>query len=804
MFSICKKEIISYFNSYIGYLAIGLFLLVTGLLIWVFPETSILDNGYSSLDSFFQLTPYLLLLLIPAITMQSIAGEKSNGTFDLLLSKPITFPAIVLGKFLGSFTVTLFALIPTLIYPTCLYFIAAPIGNIDLGGIVGSFLGLFLLAAAFTALSIFCSSLTNNPIIAFFLAVTLCFFGYYGFDAISKFSFLYDYEDWIAAFGIQYHYEALSRGVMMAADYIYFISFISLFLILSIGHVGRKFRKRKITFTAYGATLLLILLFNQSFITNPLGRMDFTEDRRYTLSQVAKDVVKKADNAVYITLFLDGDLPAGFQRLRKAATDMARDLHHLSNGRIKVNIINPQKGSAQEQQQLMEALISRGLQPTNLSVKNNSGFSQNLIFPYAIINKGDQEVNVNLLQNKMGLSPDQILNNSIQNLEYSFISAIQKLSNPSKPFIGFTEGHGEPSDLELYDAMHAFTPTHQVGRLNLDSIELKDLEKFAVIIVAKPKTKFSESHKYKIDYYVRHGGSIIWAIDPVHADMDNLRQFGSQVLIGNDLNLDDQLFLYGARLNYDIIADMNCAQIPLSVGNINGQAQIQLTPWFFYPILMPTHAHPVIKNLDGIRTEFISTVDTIANPTIKKEIILTSSPYNKIYQTGASISLRIVEEQPDPATFQSQQRPVAVALSGNFPYLFENRPAPLEIKEPVNLSTISKPAKMLVIGDGDWLMNNVNTKDNSPYPLGWDRYTEQQFANKTFLENIVDYMTNDDKLISLRNREVKLRLLDPVVAKQDKLKWQLINVVSPILVLILIAVIQQTIRKRKYTKKVAI
>lgn len=804
MLSIYKKEIITYFNSFIGYLAIGLFLLVAGLLVWVFPDTSILENGYATLESFFQLAPYLLLLLVPAITMQSIAGEKANGTYELLLSKPISFVTIVVAKFFGSYTLAILSILPTLVYPVCLYFIASPIGNIDVGGIIGSYIGLFLLAGAFTFLSIFCSTLTKNPIIAFLLAVVLCFFAYYGFDAISNLLYLYFYQDFISSLGINYHYEALSRGVLSAQDFIYFLSFIVLFLTLSVGHLGRKFRPRKKTFTTYAVVLVILLGLNQSFITNLLGRIDFTADKRYTLSDTSKEILNGIDENIYITIFLEGDLPSGFKRLRQSAIDMARDMYRFSNGSVKLNIINPQEGSAQEQQELIAALVDRGLQPTNLSVKNSAGLSQNLIFPYAIVNKGEQEINVNLLQNKIGLSPDQVLNNSIQNIEYGYISAIKKLHSSTKTYIGFTEGHGEPSDLELYDAMQTFAQTNQVGRVNLDSMKMEDLLKFSVIVIAKPQHKFSESDKYKLDYFVRNGGSLIWAIDQVTADIENLRHPGSQVLIGKELNIDDQLFLYGVRLNYDLIADMNCAQIPLSVGSINGQPQIELTPWLFYPIIMPTQTHPVVKNLDGIRTEFIGSLDTIANAAIKKEVILESSPFSKLYKTGATISLQMVEEQPDPATFRSQQKPIAILLSGHFPYIFDNRPTPNGIQNPVDLSSISKPAKMFVIADGDWLINQVNTKDQSPYPLGWDRYSEQQFANKILLENIVDYLTNDEQLINLRNREVKLRLLDQTVVKQDKMKWQLINVVAPIFLLLVIGFVQQTIRKHKYTKKVAI
>ena len=801
MFSIYKKELATYFNSLIGYLAISLFLLITGLLLWVFPETSILDAGYATLDSFFSLAPYLLLFLCPAIAMRAIAGEKADGTFDLLLSRPISLKNIVLGKYFAGLTIATLAILPSIIYPTSVYFLAYPVGNIDLGATIGSYIGLIFLSGAFVAISIFCSALTKNPIVAFLLSIFVCFIAFYGFGATSQIISLSNFEDVIKSVGIQEHYDSMSRGVLLFKDLLYFISFIVLFLILTIGHIGRTFRPSKKTFSVYIVTLIIILLLNQSFITNLFGRIDFTEDKRFTLTDTSKEIVKNLEKDIYITIFLDGDLPSGFKRLKQAAVDMAHDLRSYSNGKIKVNIINPSEGSDADQKELMQALIERGLFPTNLSVKTDAGFSQKLIFPAAIVNHGEKEINVNLLQNRTGQSPEQVLNNSIQNLEYAFTSAITKVAKDESPFVAFTEGHGEPSDLELYDAMQTLAVSNRVGRLNLDSIRLQDLAQIKTIIIAKPKHKFSESDKFKLDFYVRHGGSIIWAIDQIDASLDNLRKNGSQPLIGNELNLDDQLFLYGARINYDMIADLNCSQIPLSVGNVGGQAQIELAPWFFFPILMPTSTNPMVKNLDGIRTEFISSVDSIASPTIRKEVILQSSPFTRILKTPTPISLQMVEEQPDPQQFKSKPAITALLLSGKFPYVYENRPVPSGVQEALDLSNISKEAKMLVIGDGDWLINQVNSKDQSAYPLGWDRYTEQQYANKAFLENTIDYLMNDERLIALRNREIKLRILDKAVVKNEKLKWQIINVVAPILLLLSIGGLQQYIRKRKYTKK---
>lgn len=801
MVNIYKKEIRSFFNSLVGYLAIAIFLLVTGLLLWIFPDTSILENGYASLEGFFGIAPYLFIFLIPAIAMRSIAGEKSDGTFDLLQSRPHSLLDIVLGKYLGISTISFLAILPTFVYALSLYSLASPEGNIDIGAIIGSYLGLIFLAATYSSISLFCSSLTRNTVLAFLLGIFAVFFAYYGFEAIGNLTVFAAYEDPIKSLGIQSHYLSISRGVLSTGDALYFLSVTALFILFTIGHLERGFRKRSIILTRYGLALLCYFAMNNSFTANMPGRIDFTEDRRFTLSKETKDILDKLDKPVYLTIFLTGNLPNGFNQLKKATMDMASDLKSYSHGNLKINLIDPLEGSLEEQQEFTQALVSRGAYPTNLSVKTEQGFSQKLIFPIAILRSDEQELVVNLLQQKKGAKPEEALNNSIQNLEYAFSSALKKINNNSRSFIGFSEGHGEPSDLELYDAMQSLTAGNQVGRVNLDSVTYSSLDQLKVLLIVKPRTAFTESDKYKIDYFVRHGGRVVWAIDQIDANLQNLRQTGSQPLVGHTLNLDDQLFLYGVRLNYDLIADLNCSQIPITVGSISGQPQIELAPWYLFPILTPTSKQPIIKNLDGIRTEFIGSIDTIENTGVSKEILLTSSPFIKSIHTPNFISLQMVEEVPDPTKFRAQPAAVAVLMKGKFPYVFENRPTPSGITEPVDLSQVSEESKMLVISDGDWLINQISAKDQSPYPLGWDRYTEQQFANKVFLQNIVDYLIDDENLINLRSREVKLRLLDQAKVKEERVFWQLINVLAPIMLLSIIALIQQFWRKRTYGRQ---
>ncbi|MFZ4260879.1 gliding motility-associated ABC transporter substrate-binding protein GldG [Sphingobacterium sp. HJSM2_6] len=798
MFSIFRKEIASYFNSYTGYLAIALFLVFTGLLCWVFPEHSILEFGYANMDGFFDIAPYMFMFLIPAITMRSIAGERGDGTYHLLLSKPISISAVILGKFLASCLVLLLALIPSITYLFSIYYLASPVGNVDIGAIIGSYLGLIFLGIAFVSIGLFSSSISPNSLIAFFCSAFFCFLFYYGFEAVSAMTSLWKYAATIKDFGFYEHYRSLSRGVLQAKDFIYFFSITCIFISASIAYLNRIYVQKKSVYLNYALTFLVFAVLNLPVITRAMGSIDFTADQRFTLSETSRAVLSKLEKDIHITLFLDGDLPNGFTRLRNSTIEMIQAMKSFSNGKFDYQLIDPYGGSNSDREQLSQQLIDQGLYPTNLNVKSKTGISQKAIFPWATLGLGDREVAINLLQTKMGLSSEEVLNNSIQNLEYSLISAIKKITQQKQAIIGFTEGHGEPSDIALFDAMQSLMSNAQVGRIQLEAMDFASLDQLSLMIIAKPTKPFSEHDKYKIDYFVRNGGHVIWAIDPIDASLDHLRKTGSQPLIDHQLNLEDILFTYGARINPQLIADLNSGQIPINSATVAGQNQIQLAPWVFFPILMPTSKQPIIKNLDGIRTEFISPVDTVGDTRIKKELLLTSSPFNKLINPPSMISLQLIDEPLDPKNYKSRAIPVAVLLSGNFPYVFKNRPTPVGIKEGKDLSAISKPAKMLVIGDGDWLLNQVNHSDQSPFPLGWDRYTNQQFANKTFLLNLVDYFLYDESLIDIRNKEVKLRLLDKGKVADDKLSWQLINVILPLVILMLLAIIQQFLRRKKY------
>lgn len=555
-------------------------------------------------------------------------------------------------------------------------------------------------------------------------------------------------------------------------------------------------RKSDLTYLGlFIAGLLILNVASSSFFE----RLDFTKEKRYSLSENTKTLLSKIEDPLQVTVYLEGDFPAGFKRLRNSTRDLLADYRAYSNNKIRYDFVNPSSGDQETQQQIYQDLIEKGLEPTNLTVDNENGRIQKIIFPAALITYKGEQIAVNLFQNKQNTAPEEVLNNSVQNLEYAFTSAIKKVLSGGKPRIGFTEGHDELTDLQLADAMAALQYGYEAGRVDLKSITFEGLDRIKLLIVPKPDTEFTETEKYKIDYFLMKGGSIFWAVDNVHAELDSLKRVGSQLAFAKKLNLDDMLFKYGIRINYDLIADMNCSQIPLSVGNIGGQAQIQLVPWLFYPVFIPGSNHPLVKNLDGIRSEFANTIDTIAIPEVKKQVILSTSPFNRLLRIPSLISLQMVEQEPDPENFKGKPQAVGVLLEGLFPSVFVNRPVPEGVSGQIRIPAKSVPAKMIVVSDGDILKNQISSKDGSPFPLGFDRYTEQQFGNKNFLLNIADYLTDDSGIIELRNKEIKIRLLDKARIRSEKLSWQLINILAPLLLIGIFAVLYHFYRKKRFS-----
>ncbi len=576
---------------------------------------------------------------------------------------------------------------------------------------------------------------------------------------------------------------------------------------------SRDIKKGNLTQLALGLTIIVLINIIASFW---FTRFDLTGEKRYTLSEPTRKILKDLDDVVFFEVYLEGDFPAGFKRLKKETREMLDQFRAYSDN-IQYEFINPSASKdGQEQNEVYQRLMERGLQPTDLQVKTAGGSKQQIIFPGAIVSYKSKEIPIELLRSQMGVPPESVLNNSIQNLEFELASAILKLSVDMKPKVVFLEGHGELDQIETADIFYALREYYNVGRIKIDGqinslTERKELKsgktiiqnKFEAIIVAKPDSAFSEKDKFIIDQFIMRGGKILWLIDPVFASMDSIQFTDATVGVINDINLDDQFFTYGFRPNTNLVMDMNALPIPLRTGQVGGAPQIEFFPWYYFPILNPTLGHPVVRNLNAIRTEFISSLDTLQKEGVKKTILLTSSTYSRTVTTPAFISLDILQEEPDQRLFNKQHIPVAALLEGKFESLFKNRiPEALMDDKSIGFIHESKPTKMIVVTDGDIIKNQVKRSGESPvpYPLGYDRYTGRTFGNKDFILNAMNYLVDESNLITIRSRDVKLRLLDKTKTKENKLFWQLFNTVLPVALIFIFGFIMFAIRKKRYSK----
>jgi ABC-2 type transport system permease protein len=544
--------------------------------------------------------------------------------------------------------------------------------------------------------------------------------------------------------------------------------------------------------------LLLIIAFNSvgSFY---FYRFDLTSEKRHTLSNTTKEIIKELDDYVFFRVYLEGDFPAEFKRLRNSTKEMLDEFRAYSDF-IDYEFIDPiADEDPANVQNIYKQLISKGLQPTNLQISEKDGKSQKVIFPGAIATYKEEEAAVQLLNNQIGIPSNEVINNSIQDLEYNLLKTILRLTVDKKPKLGIVEGHGELSQWETGDAAYALSEYYSVHPVEINE-KLDALQAFDAIIIANPDSSFSEKDKFIIDQFIMKGGKVLWLIDPVYASIDSLQYNNETISYSKNLNIEDMLFKYGVRINHNLIMDLNALPIPIKTGQVGNQPQFEFMPWFYFPILVPKSSHPIVHNLNAIKTEFASSIDTLGfSPNIKKTVLLSSSEFSRIISTPARVSLDIISEEPDDRLYNQSNLPVAVLLEGNFNSVFTNRIPPEIAQNPeIDFQTESKKNKMIVISDGDIIKNQVQFKEGNyyPLPLGYDRYTGETFGNKDFILNAVNYLTDDSGLLSVRSREIKIRLLDKNKINKEKTYWQLLNTILPVLIILVFATIIIIIRKK--------
>jgi ABC-2 type transport system permease protein len=576
--------------------------------------------------------------------------------------------------------------------------------------------------------------------------------------------------------------------------------------------VKKSFSRKKAAVISLALMTMLVILLNMlgSF---RFYRLDLTTEKRYSLNRESIKLLTNLKDVVYVKVYLEGDLPAGYKKLRNATQEMLDEFRAFTPN-VEYEFINPSASEDErERKAIYRQLMQDGLVYTTPVEEKGAGVSQTLLWPGALVSFRGQTLPLQLLKSSTYANEELMLTRAVNDLEYELTNTIRKLNSVVKPRVAFIEGHGELDSLETKDLNLALKEYYTVARVRLDSSlssliyrtkkddSLIFVPRYSAIIIAKPDSVFSEKDKFLIDQYVMRGGKVLWLIDRVDASMDSLSASNATMVYPLDLNLDDMLFRYGARINSDLVMDLNASVIPVIVGMVGNQPRFAPKRWPYFPLCMPASNHPTVNNLNATRFEFANSIDTVGSSDIRKSVLLRTSGRSTRINAPARISLNILREKPDPKIYAQQGIPLAVLLEGKFQSVYQNRLIAALMNNPeIGYKPASeKPGKMIVVADGDVARNAVN-KNGQIAPLGYDRYSGELFGNKDFLLNCVNYLCDDAGLISVRSRTAKLRLLDETKIKAELTSIQLKNVALPIVLLLLAGVVLVNLRKRKYAR----
>jgi ABC-2 type transport system permease protein len=566
------------------------------------------------------------------------------------------------------------------------------------------------------------------------------------------------------------------------------------------------------------AVIGLVLIVALVVLFNMVGsfrffRIDLTTEKRYSLNRETIKLLTNLKDVVYVKIYLEGELPAGYRKLRNATQEMLDEFRAFTPN-IEYEFIDPSASEDErERKAIYRQLMQDGLIYTTPVEEKGAGLSQTLIWPGALVSFRGQTLPLQLLKSSTYANEELMLTRAVNDLEYELTNTIRKLNSVVKPRVAFIEGHGELDSLETKDLNIALKEYYTVARIRLDSnlssliyrTQKEDslifVPRYSAIVIAKPDSAFSEKDKFLIDQYVMRGGKVLWLLDRVNASMDSLSANNATLVYPLDLNLDDMLFRYGARINSDLVMDLNSSVIPVIVGMTGNQPRFAPKRWPYFPLCMPASNHPTVNNLNATRFEFANSIDTVGSSAIRKSVLLRSSGRSARINAPARISLNILREKPDPKIYAEQGIPLAVLLEGEFQSLFQNRLLNTLMNNPQigYKSACDKPGKMIVVADGDVARNGVN-RSGQIAPLGYDRYSGELYGNKDFLLNCVNFLCDDAGLISVRSRTAKLRLLDETKIKSERFSIQLKNVVLPIALLLLAGLFLIAWRKKRYTR----
>ncbi len=534
-------------------------------------------------------------------------------------------------------------------------------------------------------------------------------------------------------------------------------------------------------------------------------RVDLTAEKRFTLSPKTRNILRNLDKDVYVQVFLDGEMPVGFKRMRTAIKDMLDEFEAYAGKHLTYEFINPSEGkTVKERNKYYQELYKKGLRPTDVQQRDKEGgISSKIIFPGAVINYNGQEMAVNFLNNNPSLPAAVNLNHSIEGIEYKLILGINTLSADTVYRIAFLEGHGELPEIEVEDAEKELSRYFNIDRGVIGG-KPGILDQYAAVVIAKPYKPFSEADKFVLDQYVMHGGKILWLLDKVMIDADSLIYASSTVGYPLDLRLNDMLFKYGVRLEGSLIQDLRCGMIPVNTAIVGNAPHYVPAPWLYYPLMSP-QKHPVSRNLNLVIGKFVNPLDTVrGNGTITKHILLRTSRYTRTRGAPLMVTLEEIRKPPPEKDFNRPGLITGVLLEGRFESVFRNRMINAVIPGGyAGFREESVPTRMIVFSDGDIIRNGVRRAGNKwvSLPLGQDRLTQQTYGNKDLIVNAVNYLVDENNLMELRSREFKLRLLDREKVNDQRIYWELFNTLLPLLLIVIAGIVVVLVRKHKFASR---
>jgi ABC-2 type transport system permease protein len=523
-------------------------------------------------------------------------------------------------------------------------------------------------------------------------------------------------------------------------------------------------------------------------------RVDLTDEQRYSIKEPTKKILQSIDDDVHIEVFLTGEMNAGFQRFRKALDETLEEFRIYSGNKLQYSFTDPSAAASEKaRNEFMADLAAKGIQPTRVFDNQKGQRTEKIIFPGVVISYAGAEKGVMLLRGNKASSPEEEINQSIEGVEFELANAIYKLTTDSPKKVGMVIGHGELEGLQSAAFRDALMEVYDVQDVNLKN---DDLGSFDALVIAKPIRAFSETEKYRLDQYIVQRGNVLFLLDQLEANMDSASRVDYFAFPYN-INLDDQLFRYGVRLNPDLVQDRVSGRYPIVTGQNNNKSQIQLVDWPFFPLINNYAQHEVTANLDAVMTTFVSSIDTVKAEGIKKTPLLLTSQYSRRLTAPVSVSIQSLRKDITPENFNTQFIPVGYLLEGRFTSLYKNRFLP-EGEDSKTFKDQDRHSKIIVVADGDIAKNVVNPRTQQPQPLGFDPISNYTFANQDLLLNMLAYLTDENGLIKARNKEIKIRPLDKEKVVNERVSWQIINLVMPLVVLVVFGLIWHWRRKKRY------